>query len=111
MLDEFDQYIKPISTRVTTYCIQRPTPDIIAPVHLDEVGAKILRYIGKRVWTITIRCDAAQQKGVYMNTTEQIPKRERHALLPDLDTSLQFLLQQISLFCFRSAETQIRLAK
>lgn len=57
MLKECDQYIMPIAPRVTTYCIQRPTPDIIAPVHLDEVGTEILRYIGKRVWSIAIRRD------------------------------------------------------
>lgn len=64
VLEELDQYIKPVTTWVTTYCIQRPTSDIIAPVHLYEVGAEVLRYIGKRVWTITIRCDAMQRKGV-----------------------------------------------
>ena len=60
MLEESDQHIKLIRMFVTTYCIQRSTPDIMAPVHLDKVGAEVFRYIGIRIWTITIRCDAAE---------------------------------------------------
>jgi hypothetical protein len=63
MLEGSDQYIKPINAQVTTYCIQRSTPDVVAPVHLDEVGAEVFRYIGIRIWTITVRRDATQKKG------------------------------------------------
>lgn len=62
MLEGTDQYIKPINARVTTYGIQRSTPDVVTPVHLDEVGTEVFRYVGKRVWTITVRRDATRKK-------------------------------------------------
>lgn len=52
--------MRQIRTNATTYCIQRSAPYVMTPVHLDKVRPEVFRYIGIRIWTITIRCDAVR---------------------------------------------------